>query len=77
MAAAVFIFDLGVEDQFPGVIIQRFSCVVEFTVVYPLAVNEFPDLCDELAGSFESRSFASYMCEIFVLCTYEGFRNET
>ena len=55
----MFIFDLGVEDQFPGVIIQRFSCVVEFTAVEPLAVNEFPDLCDELACPFGSRFFAS------------------
>ena len=74
---AVFICDVNVEDQLLGIIIQCFSCMFEFTVVYPLAVNEFPYFCDELAGSFESRSFASYMCEIFVLCTYEGFRNET
>ena len=73
----MFICDFGVDDKFLGIALHCFSCMFEFTVVYPLAVNEFPDLCDELAGSFESRSFASYMCEIFVLCTYEGFTNET
>ena len=51
---AMFICDIGFEDQFLGVIIQRFSCVLEFTKVEPLAVNEFPYLCGELAGPFKS-----------------------
>ena len=35
-------------------------------MVGPLAVNEFPDFCDELAGPFESRFFASYVSEVFL-----------
>ena len=46
----MFICDFGVKDNFLSVITQRFSCVIDFTAVDPLAVNEFPDLCDELAG---------------------------
>ena len=45
-------------------------------MVEPMALNESPDLCDELAGPFGLRSFASYMCEIILLCTCKGFRNE-
>ena len=41
----------------------------EFTVVDPLAVNDFLYLCDELTGLFESCCFASYMREINLLCT--------
>ena len=77
MAVAVFICDFGIEDQFLGVIIQRFYSVIGFTTVDPLAVNEFPDLCDELAGSFESSFFASYVSEINLLCPYEVFVDET
>ena len=69
----MFICDFGIEDQFLGVIIQRFSCVLEFTTVEPLAVNECLDLCDELAGPFESPFFASYLSEILLLCTCKGF----
>ena len=50
----VFVCNLCVKDQFPGVIIQRFSCVLDFTEVGPLDVDEFPYLCDELAGPFDS-----------------------
>ena len=57
-------------------IFQHFSFVFEFTAAEPLAVYDFPDLCDELAGPFGLRSFASYMCEIILLCTCKGFRNE-
>ena len=77
MAAGVFIYHFGLENQFLGVIIQRFSCVLEFTAVDPLDVNEFRDLCDELAGPIESRFFAYYVSEIRLLCTCEGFRNDT
>ena len=52
MALFVFVCDFGVEDQFLGVIIQRFSHMLDFTVVEPLSVYEFPDLCDELASPF-------------------------
>ena len=55
------ICDFGVKDQFLSIIVQIFSCVFEFDVMGPLAINEFPDLCDDLAGLFESRYFASYM----------------
>ena len=51
--------------------------MIKFTVVEPLAVNDFPDLCDELAGSFESHFFASCVSEIRLLCTCEGFGYET
>ena len=49
--------------------------MLEFTAVGPLVVNEFSDLCDELAGPFDSRFFASYVSEIRLLCMCEGFRN--
>ena len=61
ISAAVFICDISVKYQFFGVIIQSFSCVIEFTAVETLAINEFSDLCDELAGQFESRFFAFYV----------------
>ena len=51
----MLICDFVVKDQFLGVITQIFFCVVDFTDVDPLAVNGFPDLCDELADPFESR----------------------
>ena len=35
--------------------------MIEFTAVETLAINEFSDLCDELAGQFESRFFAFYV----------------
>ena len=73
----MFACDFGVNDQIFGVIIQRFSRMLEFTVVEPLAVDEFPYFCDELAGPFESCFSASYVSEICLLCTCEGFRNET
>ena len=69
MALFVFVYDFGVDDQFLGVITHRLSCVLKFTAVEPLAVYEFTDLCDELAGPFESRFFASYVSEIRFLCT--------
>ena len=50
----VFVCDFGVEDQFLGVIGQRFSCVLDFTVVELLTIDESSDLCDELTGSFQS-----------------------
>ena len=46
-------------------------------MVEPLAVDYFSDLCDELAGPFEYRFFASDVSEIFLLCACEGCRNET
>ena len=51
----MFICDFYVKDQFLGVIIQRFSCVLEFTAVDTLSVNEFIYLWDEFACPFESR----------------------
>ena len=76
MASAVFICDFGFEDKLLGIIVQSLSCVFEFNVVKPLAINEFSDFCDELAGPFESCSFASYMCEMHLLCKCEGYRNK-
>ena len=70
----MFICDFGVEDKLLGIIVQMSSFVFEFTAVEPLAVNEFPDLCDELDGPFEYRPFASHMREICLLYTYLGFR---
>ena len=72
----MFICDFGVEHQFLSIIVYPLSRVFEFSTVESLAVNEFPGLCDELAGPFESRSFASYMCEIFLLCTCKVIKNE-
>ena len=46
-------------------------------MVDPLSVDKFPYLCDELAAPFESRFFASYVSEIRLLCTCEGFGDET
>ena len=77
LASDVFICNFRVKDQFLGVIMQHFSCVLEFTAVNPLAINEFPDFCDKSVGPFESPFFASCVSEIRLLCTYEGFRNET
>ena len=51
----MFIRDFGVEDYLLSIILQYFSCVYKFNAVDPLAVNDFPDLCDEFAGPFESR----------------------
>ena len=48
----MFVCDFGVEDQFLGVIVQCFSCVLEFTAGEPLSVYDFPYLCDDLAGPF-------------------------
>ena len=73
----MFICDFCTEDKFLGIIFQGLFCVFSLTVVEPLSVNEFPDLCDELAGPFESCYFDSYMCERNLLCTCEGFRNES
>ena len=53
----MLVYDFGVEDQFLDVIVQHISRVFEFTVVEPLAIEEFPSFCDELAGPFESHSF--------------------
>ena len=74
---AVFICDFGVEDEFLGIIIQCFPCVLEFTAVDPLSVNEFPDLCDELSGQLESHFLDSYVSEIHLFCRCEGFGDET
>ena len=57
----MFVYDFGIGDHFLGVNFQRLSCVIEFTTEEPLYVDKFPDLCDELAGPFESRFFASYV----------------
>ena len=73
----MFVCDFDVEDQFLGVIIQRFSCVIKFTAVEPLALNEFPYLCDELDDPFESRIFASHVSEIHLLCLCEVLSNES
>ena len=54
MYAAMLICDFGVKYQFLVVIIQHLSCMLEFTAVDPLAINEFLDLCAELDGPFES-----------------------
>ena len=48
-------------------IVQRLSCVLGFSEVETLAVDEFPDLCD-VAGPFESHCFASYVSEIRFFC---------
>ena len=50
------------------VIVQRFSRVLDFTVLEPLAVDDFIYLCGKLAGPFESRFFASDVSEIRLLC---------
>ena len=71
----MFIYDLSVKDQFLGVIIQKLSYMIEFTAVETFSINEFPYLCDELAGPFEYRFFASCVSEIILLCTCKGFRN--
>ena len=68
MAAAVFVCDFGAEDQFLGVIVQSFYCVLDFTVVDLLAVNEFPDLCGDLDGLFESRF--CFLCELNKFVVY-------
>ena len=73
----MFIYDFGFDYQFLGVIIQSFYCVLGFTAVEPLAINEFPDLCDDLDGPFVSHFFASYVSEIHLLCTCEGFGDVT
>ena len=73
----MFVYDFGVKYQFFGVIIQRFSCVLEFTALEPLEVKEFPYLCYELTGPFDSPFFASYVSGIRLLCTCEGFGDET
>ena len=52
MASFVSVCYLGFDFQLLGVVAQQFSCVIEFTDVEPLSVDEFPDLCDELAGPF-------------------------
>ena len=71
------IYDIGIEDKFLGISVHNFSCVFEFTAVETLAVNEFIDLSDELAGPFKYRSFSSYMCGIRLLSTRGGFGNKS
>ena len=73
----LFFCDLDIKDQFLGVIAQHFYCMIYFTAVEPLAVDKFPYLCDELAGPFESRFFASYVNEIRLSCTCEGCGNKS
>ena len=53
----MFIYDFGVEDHFLDVTVQRFSCMIDFTTVDTLDVDNFPDLYDELAGPIEYRFF--------------------
>ena len=48
----VFVCDFGSGDHFVGMISQRLSLVIDFSVMDPLAVDEFLDLCDELVGPF-------------------------
>ena len=66
----MLVWYFGIEYQFLGVIIQPLSCVFEFTAVESLAIDEFTDLCDELAGPFESRFFLpmwiKYVCCVCV-----------
>ena len=76
MSLFLFVCDFGIKYQFLGVVSKRLSCVLKFTVVEPFAVDEFPDLCDELAGPFESRFLVSYVIEMCMLCMCELFRNE-
>ena len=73
---AVLICDFGVKDYFLGNFIQKFSYVFEFTESTPLAIDEFLDLCDELAGPFESR-FSSHVSDICLLYKFKGFGDET
>ena len=47
----------GVGDQLLGVILQQLYRMLEFTMVEPLAVDNFPSLCNELAGPFETHLF--------------------
>ena len=61
LASFVFVCDVGVNDHFLGVIVKRFSHMLDFTVVEPLSVDESPDLCDELTGPFYSLFFL--LCE--------------
>ena len=51
--------------------------MLEFTALEPLEVKEFPYLCYELTGPFDSPFFASYVSGIRLLCTCEGFGDET
>ena len=46
MALFVFVCDFVVDDQFLGVIAQRFPRMLEFDVVELLSVDEFIDFCD-------------------------------
>ena len=73
----MFVCDFGVNNRLLGVIVECFSPVLEFTTVYPLSVYEFPDLCDKLAGPFDSCFCASDVSEIRLLCVCKGCRNET
>ena len=52
MALSVFVYNFGVEDKFLGVIVQRFSCMLDFDEVETLSIYEFPYLSDELTGPF-------------------------
>ena len=73
----MFICDFVLKDKFLGIVVHRFSCVFEFTVVDLLDVKEFLALCDVLARSFESCYFDSHMCKLLLLCSCKGFGNET
>ena len=57
----MFIYDFGVKDHFLDVTVQQFSCMIDFTAVDPLVVDNFTDLYDELAVPIESRFF--FLCE--------------
>ena len=48
----MFVCDFGVDDQSLDVIVQCLYYMIEFTLVEPLYVDEFPDFCDELTDPF-------------------------
>ena len=72
----MFIYDFGVEDQFLSVIIQHSYRVFNFTAVEPLDVDNFPDLCDESARTFEYRFFASDVSEISFFAYVRGMKEK-
>ena len=51
----MFVCDFIVKYQFLSFIVQHLLGMLEFTTVEKLDIDEFPDLCHELAGPFESR----------------------
>ena len=73
----MFVCDFVIKYQFLGLIVQRFSHVLDFTTATLFSVDEFPDLCNELNGTFRSHFFALGVSEIRLLCTCEGCSNDT